>query len=152
MEDQGTPYALRAERNWRKTKYTDAGRQNLVLNVWNEQRPWLSYISPHVFTPKVDQEGWTNGRFPHTKLKLCHKGVLLQNLKGPPIRRSTVFQILIELATTGTNFKLFPFFPVPANKISWSLFGLTLSASITLHETVDWGSTQLWRALSWNDQ
>ncbi len=27
-EDQGTPYALRAERNWRKTKYADAGRQN----------------------------------------------------------------------------------------------------------------------------
>ncbi len=51
--------------------------------------------------PKEDQEGWTNGRFPHTKLKLCHEGVLLQNLKGPPIRRSTVFQILIELATTG---------------------------------------------------
>ncbi len=101
-EDQGTPYALRAERNWRKTKYADAGRQNLVLNVWNEQRPCLSYISPHVFTPKEDQEGWTNGRFPHTKLKLCHKGVLLQNLKGP-IRRSTVFQILIELATTGPN-------------------------------------------------
>ncbi len=93
-EDQGTPYALRAERNWRKTKYADAGRQNLALNAWNEQRPWLSYISPHVFTPKEDQEGWTNGRFPHTKLKLCHKGVLLQNLKGPPIRRSTVFQIL----------------------------------------------------------
>ncbi len=23
-----TPYALRAERNWRKTKYADAGRQN----------------------------------------------------------------------------------------------------------------------------
>ncbi len=43
-----TPYALRAERNWRKTKYADAGRKNLVLNVWNEQRPWLSYISPHV--------------------------------------------------------------------------------------------------------
>ncbi len=81
-EDQGTPYALRAERNWRKTKYADAGRQNLALNAWNEQRPWLSYISPHVFTPKEDQEGWTNGRFPHTKLKLCHKGVLLQNLKG----------------------------------------------------------------------
>ncbi len=40
-----------------------------------------------MFTPKEDQEGWTNGRFPHTKLKLCHKGVLLQNLKGPPIRR-----------------------------------------------------------------
>ncbi len=36
MEDaHGTPYALRAERNWRKTKYADAGRQNLVLNVWN---------------------------------------------------------------------------------------------------------------------
>ncbi len=70
-EDQGTPYALRAERNWRKTKYADAGRQNLVLNVWNEQRPRLSYISPHVFTPKEDQEGWTNGWFPHTKLKGC---------------------------------------------------------------------------------
>ncbi len=27
-EDQGTPYALRAERNWRKTKYADAGKQN----------------------------------------------------------------------------------------------------------------------------
>ncbi len=40
-EDQGTPYALRAERNWRKTKYADAGRQNLSLNAWNEQRPWL---------------------------------------------------------------------------------------------------------------
>ncbi len=24
-EDQGTPYALRAERNWRKTKYAEAG-------------------------------------------------------------------------------------------------------------------------------
>ncbi len=80
----GTPYALRAERNWRKTKYADTGRQNLVLNVWNEQRPWLSYISPHVFTPKEDQEGWTNGRFPHTKLKLCHKGVLLQNFNRFP--------------------------------------------------------------------
>ncbi len=102
IEDaQGTAYALRAERNWRKTKYADAGRQNLVLNVWNEQRPWLSYISPHVFTPKEDQEGWTNGRFPHTE------------------------------------FIIIPFFPVPVNKISWSLFGLTLSASITLHETVD---------------
>ncbi len=55
-EDQGTPYALRAERNWRKKKYADAGRQNLALNAWNEQRPWLSYISPHVFTPKEDQE------------------------------------------------------------------------------------------------
>ncbi len=52
-----------------------------------------------MFTPK---EGWTNGRFPHTKLKLCHKGVLLQNLKGPPIRRSTVFQILIELSPAHT--------------------------------------------------
>ncbi len=62
IEDaHGTPYALRAERNWRKTKYADAGRQNLVLNVWNEQRPWLSYISPHVFTPKDDQDldKWT---------------------------------------------------------------------------------------------
>ncbi len=28
---------------------------------------------------------------------------VLQNLKGPPIRRSTVFQILIELAITGQN-------------------------------------------------
>ncbi len=66
IEDaHGTPYTLRAERNWRKTKYADAGRQNLVLNVWNEQRPWLSYISPHVFTPKEDQEGWTNGRLPN---------------------------------------------------------------------------------------
>ncbi len=63
----------------------------------------LFCISPHVFTPKEDQEGWTNGRFTHTKLKLCHKGVLLQNLKGPPIWRSTVFQILKELATTGPN-------------------------------------------------
>ncbi len=96
---QGTPYALRAERNWRKTKYAFL----MVLNVWNEQRPWLSYISPHVFTPKEDQEGSTNGRFPHTKLKMCHKGVLLQTLKCPPIRRSTVFQILIELVTTGPN-------------------------------------------------
>ncbi len=60
-------------------------------------------ISLHVFTPKEDQDGCTNGRFPHTKLKLCHKGVLLQNLKGPLIRHSTVFQILIELATTGPN-------------------------------------------------
>ncbi len=49
-EDQGTPYALRAERNWRKTKYAEAGRQNLVLNVWNEQRPWLSYITARVYT------------------------------------------------------------------------------------------------------
>ncbi len=72
-EDQGTPYALRAERNWRKTKYADAGRQNLALNAWNEQRPWLSYISPHVFTPKEDQEGWTNGRFPHTKTRSYFK-------------------------------------------------------------------------------
>ncbi len=89
IEDaHGTPYALRAEHNWRKTKYADAGRQNLVLNVWNEQRPWLSYISPHMFTPKEDQEGWTNGQFPHTKLKLCHKGVLLQKLKGPPVHLS----------------------------------------------------------------
>ncbi len=47
----GTPYALRAERNWRKTKYADAGRQNLVLNIWNEQRPWLSvYITARVYT------------------------------------------------------------------------------------------------------
>ncbi len=51
IEDaHGTPYALRAERNWRKTKYADAGRQNLVLNVWNEQRPWLSYITARVYT------------------------------------------------------------------------------------------------------
>ncbi len=28
---------------------------------------------------------------------------VLQNLKGPPIRRSTIFLILIELATTGPN-------------------------------------------------
>ena len=87
--------------------------------------------------PNLDQEGWTNGRFPHKKLKLCHKGVLLQNLKGPPIRRSTLFQILIELATTGPNLYLSFLFPVPANKISWSLCGLTLSASITLHEALD---------------
>ncbi len=74
IEDaHGTSYSLRAECNWKKTKYADAGRQNLVLNVWNEQRPWLLYISPQVFTPKDDQEGWTNGWFPHTKLKLCHK-------------------------------------------------------------------------------
>ncbi len=135
-------------------------RQNtrmLVDKIWflmSEMNRGPGYHAYHrtLFTPKKDQEGWTNGRFPHIKLKLCHKGVLLQNLKGPPIRRSTVFQILIELATTGPNLWLSPFFPVPVNKISWSLFGLTLSASITLHETVDWGSTQLWRALSWNDQ
>ncbi len=48
-EDQGTPYALRAERNWRQTKYADAGRQNLVLNVWNEHRPWLSYIYIYIY-------------------------------------------------------------------------------------------------------
>ncbi len=81
--------------------------QMLVDKIWLSM-PEMNrgpgyHISPHVFTPKEDQEGWTNGRFPHTKLKLCHKGVLLQNLKGPPIRRSTVFQILIELATTGPN-------------------------------------------------
>ncbi len=46
-EDQGTPYALRAERNWRKTKYAEAGRQNLALNAWNEQRPWSSYSIYH---------------------------------------------------------------------------------------------------------
>ncbi len=82
--------------------------QMLVDKIWflmseMNRGPGYHITSPHVFTPKVDQEGWTNGRFPHTKLKLCHKGVLLQNLKGPPIRRSTVFQILIELATTGPN-------------------------------------------------
>ncbi len=91
--------------------------QMLVDKIWflmSEMNRGPGYhirISLHVFTPKEDQEGWTNGRFPSTKLKLCHKGVLLQNLKGPPIRRSTVFQILIELATTGP-------FPVPVNKIS----------------------------------
>lgn len=53
--------------------------------------------------PREDQDGWTNGRFPHKKLRLCHNGALLQSLKGPPIRRSTVFQILIELAITGPN-------------------------------------------------
>ncbi len=84
--------------------------QMLVDKIWflmSEMNRGPGYhiqcISPHVFTPKVDLEGWTNGRFPHTTLKLCHKGVLLQNLKGPPIRRSAVFQILIELATTGQN-------------------------------------------------
>ncbi len=102
-EDQGTPYALRAERNWRKTKYADAGRQIWLSMPEMNRGPGYHIYHPHVFTPKEDQEGWTNGRFPHTKLKLCHKGVLLQNLKGPPIRRSTVFQILIELATTGPN-------------------------------------------------
>ncbi len=102
MADQQICHTL-WEQNVIEEKYADAGRQNLVLNAWNEQRPWLSYISLHMFTHKEDQEGWTNGRFPHTKLKLCRKGVLLQNLMGPPIRRSTVFQILIELATTGPN-------------------------------------------------
>ncbi len=151
-EDQGTPYALRAERNWRKTKYADAGRQNLALNAWNEQRPWLSYISPHVFTPKEDQEGWTNGRFPHTKLKLCHKGVLFTEFEGSTYPTFNRFPDFDRVSHNRTKFIIIPFFPVPVNKISWSLFGLTLSASITLHETVDWGSTQLWRALSWNDQ
>ncbi len=52
IEDaQGTPYALRAERNWRKTKYADAGIQNLVLNVWNEQRALvIIYITARVYT------------------------------------------------------------------------------------------------------
>ncbi len=151
-EDQGTPHAPRAERNWRKTKHADAGRQNLALNARNEQRPWSSYISPHVFTPKEDQEGWTNGRFPHTKSKLRHKGALPQNLKGPPIRRPTALQTSIELATTGPNPQLSPFLPAPANKTSWSPSGSTPSASITLHETADRGPTQPWRAPSWNDQ
>ncbi len=32
IEDaHGTPYALRAERNWRKTKYADAGNVNYLL-------------------------------------------------------------------------------------------------------------------------
>ncbi len=80
----------------------------LVDKIWflmseMNRGPGYHIYHPHVFTPKEDQEGWTNGRPPHTKLKFCHKGVLLQNLKGPPIRRSTVFQILIELVTTGPN-------------------------------------------------
>ncbi len=104
---------------WKKTKERHTlWEQNVIEEKQNMQmlvdKIWLSMpemnrgpgyhtYHPHVFTPKEDQEGWTNGRFPHTKLKLCHKGVLLQNLKGPPIRHSTVFQILIELATTGPN-------------------------------------------------
>ncbi len=30
-EDQGTPYTLRAERNWRKTKYADADRLHMTI-------------------------------------------------------------------------------------------------------------------------
>ncbi len=32
-EDQGTPYALRAERNWRKTKYADADNHLYSLKM-----------------------------------------------------------------------------------------------------------------------
>ncbi len=48
-EDQGTPYALRAERNWRKTKYADAGRQNLILKVpllWVMKGSYFGFGSP----------------------------------------------------------------------------------------------------------
>ncbi len=107
--DQGTPYALRAERNWRKTKYADAGRQNLALNAWNEQRPWLSYISPHVFTPKEDQEGWTNGRFPHTKFKLCHK-VYCYEFEGSTYPTFNRFPDFNRVSHNRTKFIIIPFF------------------------------------------
>ncbi len=83
--------------------------------------------------PKEDQEGWTNGRFPHTKLKLCHKGVLLHKFEGSSYPTFNHFPDFNRVATTD-QFIIIPFFPVPVNKISWSL---NLSASITLHETVD---------------
>ncbi len=69
-EDQGTPYALRAERNWRKTKYADAGRQNLLSMPEMNRGPGYHNISPHVFTPKEDQEGWTMDDF-HIQSSNC---------------------------------------------------------------------------------
>ncbi len=37
IEDaHGTPYALRAERNWRKTKYADAGRHGDIITDYND--------------------------------------------------------------------------------------------------------------------
>ncbi len=49
-----------------------------------------------MFTPKEDQEGWTNGRFPHTKLKLCHRGVLLKKLKGHTTSSGTFLHMFWE--------------------------------------------------------
>ncbi len=69
-DDQGTPYALRAERNWRKTKNADAGRQIWFLMSEMNRGPGYHIYHRTCFTPKEDQEGWTNGRFPHTKLKI----------------------------------------------------------------------------------
>lgn len=76
-EFQGTPYALKADLSWKYTKYEEAGRVNLVLKSWMEQRPAPSWLSPQVFIPRDDQEGWINGWLPHNKL--CHKGVLWLN-------------------------------------------------------------------------
>ncbi len=84
-EDQGTPYALRAERNWRKTKYADAGRQNLALNAWMNRGPGYHTYHPHVFTPKEDQEGWTNDDF-HIQSSNCAIKVYCYRIwRVPPI-------------------------------------------------------------------
>ncbi len=62
-----------------KKKWTFSRHSNLLR---------CTCISPHMFTPKEDQEGWTNGRFPHTKLKLLWAPFLHAHTSLTVLRKS----------------------------------------------------------------
>ncbi len=84
-EDQGTPYAQNVIEE--KNKYADAGRQNLALNPEMNRGP--GYHTYHRTCSHLQRTKRVGQMDDSTyKVKIVHKGVLLQNLKGPPIRRS----------------------------------------------------------------
>ncbi len=84
--------------------------QMLVDKIWllmSETNRGPSYhISPHVFTPKEDQEGWTNGRFPHTKLKLC----TVTEFEGSTYPTFNRFPDFNRVSHNRTKFIIIPFF------------------------------------------
>ncbi len=66
-------------------------------------------ITARVYTQSRPRglDKWTISTY---KIKIVPQRCTVTELEGSTYPTFTVFQILIELATTGTNFKLFPFF------------------------------------------
>ncbi len=107
--DQGTPYALRAERNWRKQNM-----QMLVDKIWLSMPEWTEalvyhYISPHVFTPKEDQEVGQMDDF-HIQSSNCAIKVYCYRIWRVPLSDVQPFSRFNRVSHNRTKFIIIPFF------------------------------------------